>query len=149
MNWLEPWMLLALLYLVLWHATKRFRWSDEAILAFLFFTKAIADQVWWLFIVGVLVDRVLIYVAEIERLKRELAKQGLETLAELGKERRFDLIYKVVNDATSIGELATDFPFLRNTKRWHALLTGMLQIGAYFLIQEVRQPGYFLALFRH
>lgn len=148
MNWPELWMWLALLYLVLWHATKRFQWSGDTVLAFVIYTVTIADRIWWLFLVQIVLERVSVYVAEVGRLKKGLAREeGLETVFNLLKKRRYVALNQVVNDEATIDKFHPDFSFHRNTKRWYAALSFLFQVGAYFVIQELRRPGYLRTFF--
>lgn len=149
MSWLGPlWVWIAILYLILWHATKRFRWSDDVVLAFLIYTGTIARQIWWLFIAVVVVERVSVYLRAITKLKETTpGDEGLEMLVfRLAHEDRATL-NRVVNDLATANEIHPAYPFRRWTKLWHAILVFLLQVGAYFLIQEVRQPGYLRTFF--
>ncbi len=144
MSWPMPWwMLAALLYLFLWLATKRFRLSSDVVLAFIIYAGTIANQLWWLFLAQVAVERIFAYVSELERLKRDLAaEEGYEVIHDLLRGRQNEALNRLVADQVSIGELHPRFPPLRNGLRWHAALATLCQIGAYFVIQEIRQLGY-------
>lgn len=149
MSWPIPlWMLVALLYLLFWLATKRFRLSADVVLALLTYAVTIADRIWWLFLAQVAAERIFVYVAELERQKRELAAEGgLEVVVGLLHGNQNEALNRVVVDRARIGESHPRFPALRNGIRLHGVLMFLVQAGAYFAIQEIRQPGYCRAFF--